>query len=189
VEDDLQSVQQLGEDRQMGKSVPGDGMYRRGSASSGCIVGSRTPRLEWRSWWSKKNAIGRSRGGLTTKIHLVANRDKKPIRFELTPGNQHDITMFDTMIDGFNPDAVVADKGYDSKHVVESLTAKGVDPVIPHRECSKPRELNTDLYQIRYMVECCFFDLKRFRRVATRYEKTARNFAAFLNLACVMLWL
>jgi transposase len=96
--------------------------------------------------------------------------------------------MFDTMIDGLNPNAVAADKAYDSKHVVESLKAKGIDPVIPARECSEPRELNTAIYQTRYKVECCFFDLKRFRRIATRYEKTARNFAAFLNLACVMLW-
>jgi transposase len=136
-----------------------------------------------------KNAIGSSRGGRTTKLHLVVNREGKPLRIALTPGNDHDITMFDTLIAGLDTNACVADKAYDSKRVIEELTMRGIEPVIPSRTCSEPRVLNQTLYAFRYMVECCFHDLKRFRRVATRYEKTARNFAAFINLACCMLWL
>ncbi len=97
--------------------------------------------------------------------------------------------MFDALIDGLDAEAVVADKGYDSKHVIAQLEAKNIKPVIPARGCSQPRKTDTTLYAIRYMVECCFHDLKRFRRIATRYEKTARNYSAFLSLACTMLWL
>lgn len=142
--------------------------------------------------WSRrpqKNAIGRSRGGPTTKIHLVVNGEGKPLRVHLTPGNDHDITMFEPLIDGLDAKACIADKAYDSKRVIEALTTKQIEAVIPARTCSKPRELNQALYEIRYRVECCFHDLKRFRRIATRYEKTARNFVAFLSLACCMLWL
>lgn len=117
------------------------------------------------------------------------NREGKPLRVCLTPGNEHDITMFDTLIAGFDVTACVADKAYDSKRVVEDLTMKAIDAVIPARTCSEPREINQALYAIRYRVECCVHDLKRFRRIATRYEKTARNFAAFISLACCMLWL
>jgi transposase len=107
----------------------------------------------------------------------------------VTPGNQHDITMFDALTQGFNVAACVADKAYDSNHVVATLTSQGIEPVIPHRTCSTPRVLDKALYAIRYLVECCFHDLKRFRRVATRFEKTTASFAAFLSLACATLWL
>jgi transposase len=106
----------------------------------------------------------------------------------LTPGNQHDITMFDTLVEGLNANACLADKAYDSKAVIARATTMGMEPVIPHRTCSAPRPLNEALYAIRYLVECCFHDLKSFRRIATRYEKTARNFVAFLSLACSTLW-
>ncbi|MCP5093911.1 MAG: IS5 family transposase [Gammaproteobacteria bacterium] len=133
--------------------------------------------------------MGSSRGGRTTKIHLVANSKKKPIRVLITPGNDHDVTMFNALVDGLEAKACLADKAYDAKRVIESLNEKGIEAVIPHRTCSEPRELNTKLYRIRYLIECCFHDLKRFRRIATRYEKTARNYAAFLSLACSTLWL
>ena len=120
---------------------------------------------------------------------MVANSQGKPRRVALTPGNAHDITMFDALIEGFEVSACIADKAYDSTRVVEELRAKEIAAVIPSRTCSEPRELNHSFYAIRYLVECCFHDLKRFRRIATRYEKTARNFAAFINLACCMLWL
>jgi len=142
-------------------------------------------------WWqrrSQKNAIGRSRGGRTTKIHLAVDKKKRPIRVIISPGNDHDITQFDDLVDGFCANACLADKAYDAKRVIETLEERGIEAVIPSRTCSKERCLNKALYAIRYLVECAFHDLKRFRRIATRYEKTARNFAGFLNLACWLLW-
>lgn len=97
--------------------------------------------------------------------------------------------MVDSLVHGLDIDTCIADKAYDSKKVIDKLTDQGIEPVIPARTCSQPRELNKDLYAIRYLIECCFHDLKRFRRIATRYEKTARNFAAFVTLACCTLWL
>ena len=142
-------------------------------------------------WWrgrSKKNAIGRSRGGRTTKIHLAVDKRKRPIRVLISPGNDHDITKFDDLLDGLSANACLADKAYDANRVIKTLDDRGIEAVIPARTCSKQRPLNEALYTIRYLVECAFHDLKRFRRIATRYEKTARNFVGFLNLACWLLW-
>ncbi len=136
----------------------------------------------------KENAIGRSRGGRTTKVHLAVDKKKRPVRILVSPGNDHDITKFDELIDGFSANACLADKAYDAKRVIDALEDNGIEAVIPARACSKARQFNEALYTIRYLVECSFHDLKRFRRIATRYEKTARNFVGFLNLACWVLW-
>ncbi len=106
----------------------------------------------------------------------------------ISPGNDHDITKFDDLMDGIDATACLADKAYDAKRVIADLEARGIESVIPARSCSEERPLNKALYAIRYLVECGFHDLKRFRRIATRYEKTARNYLGFLNLACAMLW-
>ncbi len=142
----------------------------------------------WRCGRPKKNAIGRSKGGRTTKIHLAVDEKKRPVRALLSPGNNHDITAFDELMEGLNATACLADKAYDSKRVIKDLESRGIEAVIPARSCSPPRTINETLYAIRYLVECSFHDLKRFRRIATRYEKTARNFAGFLCLACAILW-
>jgi transposase len=142
----------------------------------------------WRQGRPKKNAIGRSKGGRTTKIHLAVDKKKRPVRVLLSPGNDHDITKFDDLMEGLHANACLADKAYDSKRVIKTLESRGIEPVIPARACSEPRTLNETLYAIRYLVECSFHDLKRFRRIATRYEKTARNFSGFLFLACTILW-
>jgi len=143
----------------------------------------------WWGWRSQKNGIGRSRGGRTTKIHLAVDKKKRPVRVLVSAGNDHDVTKFDELIDGFSANACLADKAYDAKRVINTLEANGIEAVIPPRACSKERPFNEALYAIRYLVECSFHDLKRFRRIATRYEKTARNFVSFLNLACWALWL
>jgi len=170
-------------------SIPRIGMLGGRGSHHRRLVGSRPPGFIGRPGRSKKNAIGRSRGGPTTKIHLAVNGHGKPLRVLLTQGNQHDITMFEPLIEGFDVKACLADKAYDSKRVIEILISRGIEPVIPARTCSKPRALDKALYALRYLVECCFHDLKRFRRIATRFEKTTSSFAAFLSIACATLWL
>lgn len=141
----------------------------------------------WRQRWSKKNAIGRSRGGRTTKMHFVVNAKRKPIKFKLTAGNEHDVTMVEPLMKGIDAKSCLADKAYDAHWVIDMLNRRGIEPVIPQRSnATVVRNLNEELYGIRYQIECFFFELKRFRRIATRFEKTSRNFAAFISLACAM---
>lgn len=86
--------------------------------------------------------------------------------------------------------AVIADTAYDADRILAAIHARGMKPVV----CQNPtrstvRRLDRRLYRLRYLVECCFHELKRFRAVGTRYEKTARNYLALVHLACAWLWL
>jgi transposase len=86
--------------------------------------------------------------------------------------------------------ACIADSGYDADRILDAIRERGMKPVVapnPNRSV-KPR-LSRKLYGLRYMVECCFHSLKRFRAVATRYDKTATSFLAIVHVACITLWL
>jgi transposase len=86
--------------------------------------------------------------------------------------------------------ALIADTGYDADRIVDAVRARGMKPVIhcnPTRK--RKRRLDRKLYSIRYHVECLIHRIKRFRAVATRYEKTARNYLALVELVCAFLWL
>lgn len=113
-----------------------------------------------------------------------------PLHIEVTPGQQHDVTMAETLLEYASGTACIADSGYDSGKFVSAIEAKGMTAVIENQPKRKsPREVDRDKYSLRYKVECCFHSLKRCRRIATRYEKTARNFTAFVQVACSMIWL
>ena len=94
------------------------------------------------------------------------------------------------MIDGFNADYIVADKGYDSNDFVDAIEASGAAAVIPPR-CNRnqPREYDREIYKQRNLVERFFQKIKNFRRIATRYERLARNYLAMLQLAATVIWL
>ena len=113
-----------------------------------------------------------------------------PLHFELTPGQQHDVTMAETLLEHACGAACVGDSAYDSGKFVDAIEAKGMRAVIEnHPNRKSPRDLDVATYSLRYKVERCFHSLKRCRRIATRYEKTARNFKAFIDVACVLIWL
>jgi len=138
-------------------------------------------------------AIGKSRGGHTTKIHLVCEKSGKPVHFHLSGGNIHDCTMAEPLLDGVHTedtDRIVGDKGYDSDAIrckVEDLGAKAVIPFKVNRK--SPGRLKKKIYRKRHRVENAFCGLKRFRSVATRYEKLALHYAGVVAMACVILWL
>ena len=84
----------------------------------------------------------------------------------------------------------LADSSYDAEHFREAIEFVGMKPCIPsHPQRAVQRRPNKKVYALRYLVECFFHELKRFRRLATRYEKTARNYLALIHLACTRLWL
>jgi transposase len=87
--------------------------------------------------------------------------------------------------------ALIADAGYDSDRLVEAIKHRGMKPIVamnPTRKYNRRRK-NRALYHLRGNVECMFHALKRFRAIATRYEKSSVNFLALVHLGCIMLWL
>ena len=133
-------------------------------------------------------ALGRSRGGFSTKIHVSVNGMGLPVEIQLTPGQQADITKAADLLEGYEPEAVIADKGYDSDALVDAIKAKGGEAVIPPKQNRlEQREYDSHLYKERNQVERFMNRIKQFRRVATRYEKTARNFLSFVYLASIMI--
>ena len=135
-------------------------------------------------------ALGRSRGGFTSKLHAAVDALGNPLGFVLTPGHRSDITQAETLVEPHRVDAVIADKGYDSTAFVVYVEAGEAQAVIPsRRNRKKQREINRNLYAVRNKVERFFSRIKRYRRIATRYDKTARNYLSFVYLASAMTWL
>jgi transposase len=113
----------------------------------------------------------------------------RPLEFLLTPGQQHDCTVADRLVDFIAGDACIADGSYDTNAILDAIRERGKKAVIPSgKERKKKRRIDKSLYRQRYRVECFFHDLKRFRRIATRYEKTAACYAAMICVACIRLW-
>lgn len=101
-----------------------------------------------------------------------------------------DVTHAQALIEGINADAVLADKAYDANHVLEYLAQRNIEAVIPPKANRvEQREYDRHVYKDRNLVERFFCRLKQFRRIATRYEKLARNFFGMLSLACAYIWL
>ena len=98
--------------------------------------------------------------------------------------------MAETLLEHASGRAFIADTGYDSDRLVDAVRARGMKPVIHCNPCRKrKRRLDRKLYRIRYLVEVFFHNIKRFRAIATRYEKTARNYLALVHLVCGFLWI
>lgn len=137
-------------------------------------------------------AIGRSRGGLSSKIHATCDALGNPTGFHLTPGQAHDLQGADVLLDALDEvDALIADKAYDAQaRVLEPVTAAGCQAVIPPKRCrQEPREYDRQMYKWRHLIENLFQKLKQYRGIATRYDKTARNFLGAIHLASIAIWL
>jgi len=134
--------------------------------------------------------LGRSRGGFSTKIHAVVDGKGRPLYVELTPGQQHEVTVAASLLAHAQGGALIGDAGYDAESVRSAAAARGMKVVIPSNPTRAViRRYDRRLYSIRYRIECFFHRLKRSRRIATRYEKTARHYLALVHLACALIWL
>ena len=145
---------------------------------------------------SKKNggqqaqALGRSRGGFSTKIHIAVDALGNPLRFILTAGQCHDSPQAEALIAGYATQAVIADKGYDSMDLINTVRAEGIEAVIPPRSNRKePREYDKHLYKERHLVECFINKIKHYRRVFSRFEKLSKNYLGFLSFVSALIWL
>lgn len=137
-------------------------------------------------------AIGKSRAGLTSKIHLAVDACGLPVVFEITGGEVNDCTAAPALIAQL-PDAevIVADKGYDSERIREQIERQDARPVIPRKRNSIKgnADLDRGLYRYRHLVENAFARLKQYRAIAFRYDKLRRNYASMVAMACGLLWL
>jgi transposase len=113
-----------------------------------------------------------------------------PVRFVLTAGQKGDAPQAGALIQDLPADIVMADTAYDSDRLRKAIADKGAKAVIPNNPSrAKKYPLDKQLYAQRHLIECCFSKLKQFRRIATRYEKTAQNYRAMIALAATIIWL
>ena len=114
-----------------------------------------------------------------------------PLDFILTPGQAHDLQGADALLPDMAAEVLLADKAFDAdERVIEPLLARGKSFVIPPKSNRKnPRAYDKEMYKLRHLIENFFCKLKQFRAIATRYDKTARNFLAAIHLAAAYLWL
>lgn len=137
-----------------------------------------------------REGVGTSRGGRNSKLHALVDLHGRPLKLLITPGNVNDITVAPEVIAGICDAIIVADKGYDSAAFRTLLCATDNGTCIPKRKRSKTTSpYNRAHYRKRHRVENFFARIKRFRRIATRYEKSKSSFEGFLLLASILDWI
>ena len=148
-----------------------------------CAAGEKTE--------GQNQALGRSRGGFSTKIHLRCNAVGLPIGVVLSEGEAHDVTAYEELMEqrDSDPGAMLADKGYDSDAIRHDLRDSGATPEIPTQSNRKVQySVSKPLYALRSRIECFIGHLKEQRRIATRYDKLATSFIGFVLLGCIRIW-
>jgi transposase len=137
-----------------------------------------------RTGGQKMEALGRSRGGFTTKLHALVTESGQLVRYVATGGQVNDITQARELVRGGEGVAVIGDRAYDSDPFLEHVAKLGMCAVVPSRSHRKqPRALDIVSYRARQVIERWFGRMKAFRRVATRYDKTASSYVAFVAMA------
>jgi len=140
---------------------------------------------------NKEQHMGRSRGGLTSKIHVVVDTNGLPVHLGLTSGEAHDNRLCSVLLAGLRPRTMLlADRGYDADWIRALASQQGAWANIPPKRNRKdPICFSPYLYRARNLVERFFNKIKQCRRVATRYDKLAANYLAFIKLAAIRIWL
>jgi transposase len=154
--------------------------------------GSRPCLGSGRKRGAHQRALGRSRGGFTSKIHCLGDARGRPVAFELTPGEAADCKSYDTLIDlpEQTPDALLADKAYDSDAIRNDLKKRGIKAVIPPKSNRKLAiRYSKRLYRQRNWIERVIGHLKINRAIATRYDQLADSFLGMLYIATTRYWI
>jgi transposase len=127
---------------------------------------------------------------LTTKVHALVDALGNPVNLMLTPGQDHDLTCAQPLLENANPRALIGDKAYDADALIETLNQRAILPVIPPKANRKVRrDCDFALYRERNLVERFFNKIKHYRAIATRYDKLARNFIAAVQLVAAIILL
>lgn len=187
VQDALQPVRPLGREGRVDRCLPRAGVGRR--AAGRCLdrlVGRQgAPLRVRRQRGERSQAIGRSRGGRTTKVHALTDEQCRPLAFVLTGGQVADCTAAEALLDVL-PDCRIlhADKGYDTNAIRRTVEARGAFPNIPPKSNRRWKScFSPFLYRGRNAIERMFARLKDFRRIATRYNRLATNFLAAVTVS------
>jgi transposase len=165
------------------ESVMGDSTVVRAHAcAAGAAADTTEPPVD--------QALGRSKGGFSTKIHVLVDGLGNPLDFRLTGGQAADVTQAIPLLEGHAAQYALFDKAYDADSLLDWLRQQGFIPVIPPKSNRKEqRAYDKHIYKERHLVECCIGKLKQFRRVFSRFEKTAANFMSFIRFASALIWL
>ena len=137
-----------------------------------------------------EQALGRSRGGFSTKIHVTVDGLGYPLRLHLTAGQRHDLIKAHDLITDLDFDFVIADRSYGSQDFLDAISASGAEAVIPPKKNAKqPREYDEWRYRERHLIECFIGKIKHFRRVFSRFDKLAKRYLGFLQFVSSLIWL
>ena len=137
-----------------------------------------------------EQALGRSRGGFSTKVHVLVDALGNPLRVRLTGGQRHDSTQAGALVEDLVFDRVIADRGYAGQAVLDLVADQGAEAVIPpHQRAKAPREYDHWWYRERHLVECFINKITHFRRVFSRFDKLARRYLGFVQFTSVLIWL
>ena len=182
----------MGAARCLGEAVPRACRLRKidGNADDRLHSYQGAPLGIGRKRGEQKQAVGRSRGGRNTKIHAIADAKGRLLSLLLTGGEAHDCPVAKRLIRRCKAaEELLGDKAYDSADLRESLEDRGTKPVIPNKSNRKqPFSFNKKSYKKRHRIENAFCRLKDFRRIATRYDKLARNFLASICIVAAIVW-
>lgn len=150
----------------------------------------RAQRGRQKNGGQEAQALGRSRGGFSTKIHAKVDGLGNPLRFLLTGGERHESTQAEALLGEQVGDYVLADRAFDSDDFIAFIINHGAIPVIPSRKNRKElREYDTWRYRERALVECFFNKIKHLRHIFSRFDKLASRFLGFLHFAGALIWL
>lgn len=128
------------------------------------------------------------RASFTTKIHVTADGLGNPLRFRLTVGQRHDIAQAQCLLEGFDFERLIADRGYSAAHFIAYLLDRGIEAVIPpHQRAKVLREYDRWLYRERHLVEYLFNKIKHFLRIFSRFDKLDSSYSGFLNFVGVLM--
>ena len=173
-------------------------MYRRFGGASRSLYGGRCKKGDPQE--PADHALGRSRGGFTTKIHLLCDRHGHPLHVHLTAGQTHESQALETLLEGavvrgeeadepLRPVRLAGDKGFRADWIDEYLLAEGITPVIPSKSNedrdARPVAFDRAAYRERNVIERLIGWLKESRRIFTRFEKSATNYLGMLKLAFI----
>ena len=137
---------------------------------------------------TQSQAIGRSKGGLTTKILALTDALGNLVRFVLLPGHRFDTIGVPPLIDGLSFSALIADTAFDSNAIIADLDERGAKVVIAqHQRRAQKRPIDADMYKWRHLIENFFGKLKEFKRIAMRADKTDSSFSAAIHLAAAVI--
>lgn len=138
----------------------------------------------------EEQGLGRSKGGFTTKIHAKVDALGNMLKAIITPGQRNECTQAKELLGGHIGEFTLADKAYDSDEIRDIINTNNSEAVIPPRENRKTQYYyDEDIYKERHAIECFFNKIKHFRRIFSRYDKSARAFASFLSFVGAILWL